>query len=231
MLKSAALPGRGKGPKPTKAKGKDKDTTGKDKIGAHAPISVSTPKPKMVIDQSRMEQPSTQLANVNSPIAEQAQLVLQSRFGGRAEQIISMLEFQDSDGAISLLSRSILQTLVDVLPLAEHNIRATKGQKGIYQLNQLVSSVREMMIDLQALRDKGLVGQRLVESTIRPAFMDIGVQIVTAFAKLEASARNSMSDTDFADYRKELKGLRDNMGSYIQTQYQEVQSTVVTSLS
>lgn len=157
--------------------------------------------------------------------------MLKNRFGEKSGVIIDMLEFGETDGAVSLLSRSLLQSLVEVLPLALHQVQASRGQKGIYQLNQLTSSVREMTIDLQALRDKGMLGQRIVERTVRPAFADIGVQIVLALSTLESVARSSMQTEDFNNFRAELNRLKAGLASFIQTQYAEVSTGVITALS
>ena len=157
--------------------------------------------------------------------------VIRSKFGARAVEIIEQLEDQNTDGAVSLLSRSILQTLVDLMPLAEHAVRASKGSKGIYQLNQMVNSIREMLSELQSLRDKGLLGHRIVERTVRPAFMDLGGQIVLGFVNLEASARTRMNAEDFKEYQGMLNTVKAGLATYLQAQYKEIQESVIASLS
>lgn len=164
-------------------------------------------------------------------ISDEARRVLNREFKDKADFIIQQLEEQNTDGAVSLLSRSVLQMLVRLLPLAEQTVIKSEGGKGIYQLNQMVSSVREMLTDLQALRDKGLLGHRIVERTIRPAFMDIGGQIVLGFVELEAKARKAMSPEDFRAYQQNLNDTKRALAEYMQAQYADIQEQVIASLS
>lgn len=178
--------------------------------------------------------PTTAVAVVppSGPLmTKRAEKYVRTKFGDKAEIVIQQLEEQDTDGAVSLLTRSLLQMLVDLLPVAEHNVRDTKGTKGIYQLNQMVSSVREMLTDLQSLRDKGLLGHRIVERTVRPAFMDIGGQFAMAFVGLEASARTYMSPEDFHLYKQTLDNTKRSLAQYMEAQYAEIRDQVIASLS
>ena len=50
---------------------------------------------------------------------------LSSIVGDAAEEIMALLETSDLDSATMLLHKRLLQTLVDTLPYAEHNVRAT----------------------------------------------------------------------------------------------------------
>lgn len=187
---------------------------------------------KALAPLQKQKQPATSLVPVPvSPLTKRAEQYVRTKFGDKAEIVIQQLEEQDTDGAVSLLTRSLLQMLVDLLPVAENNVRETKGTKGIYQLNQMVSSVREMLTDLQSLRDKGLLGHRIVERTVRPAFMDIGGQFAMAFVGLEASARTYMSPEDFHLYKQTLDGTKRSLAQYMEAQYAEIRDQVIASLS
>ena len=87
---------------------------------------------------------------------------LSSILGDSSENILGLLEANNSESASNLILTKLMQSLVDTIPYAENNVRKTRGQKGVYQLNSLVQSLRELMIDMQAVRDKGLLGERLV---------------------------------------------------------------------
>lgn len=157
---------------------------------------------------------------------------LQKQFGDRAERILEMLEDDEqTDGAISLLSRSIIQTLVRTLPLAETHVRNSQGTKGIYQLNQLVSGIRESLVDLQALREKGDLGRTIVERYIRPSYMEIGVQVTQMFTLVESNAKGRMSREDFVSFRQNLEDTKLNLARYMMAQYEEVAEGVASSLT
>lgn len=154
-------------------------------------------------------------------------------FGQRADSILRLLENEDeTDGALTLIHRTLLQTLVDVLPVVERAVRRSKGRHGVIPMNQLVSQMRELVTDIQALRDKGQLGASIVERVVRPAYLDIASQIALAFLEIENSAKNRMTNDDFVSYRSEvLQFTKKNLAHYIQAQYENIKNEVVNSLS
>ena len=60
---------------------------------------------------------------------------MRSIIGDSAEEIQQLLEVNANESAVSLMQKRLLQTLVDVLPYAEHAVRHSKGIRGVYQLN------------------------------------------------------------------------------------------------
>lgn len=153
-------------------------------------------------------------------------------FGQRADTILGLLEHEDrTDGALSLIQRTLLQTLVDVLPVIERGVRRSQGRRGIIPLNQTVSQIRELVTDLQSLRDRGHLGATIVERVLRPAFLDIGVQIALAFNAMTLSSKAKMSDEDFKVFNSELQETQRGIATYMQQQYSEVKEGVSSSLS
>lgn len=155
---------------------------------------------------------------------------LNTMFGQRSGTIISMLETEETDSALLMISRTLLQTMVDVLPVLERNVRRTRGQRGVYQMNQVISQIREMCHDIQAYKDRANVGANTVERFIRPGFLDIAVQLTTAFVELEERARPKMKAADFDDYKANtLLPLKKGLAEYIMRQYGEIQTGVIKS--
>ena len=155
---------------------------------------------------------------------------LHTMFGQRSDDIIDLLELDNADGALAMISKTLLQTLVDVIPVVERNVRRTKGQRGVYQLNQVISQVREMCHDIQAYKDKSQMGSMRVERVIRPSYLDIAVQITAAFAELETGARARMKKDDFEDYKENfLYLMKRNLATYMSQQYETVSENVVKS--
>lgn len=155
---------------------------------------------------------------------------LNSRFGTQAQTIIDMIDMGNSDGASSLIVKALLQSLVEVLPMAEHNIRQSKTTKGIYGFNTIVSSIRELLGDLQSLRDRSSLGQSIVDKTVRPSYMDIAVQVVSAFTLIQDSAKSRMDPSDFKEFRTNLDGVKKGLSDYLMAQYKDVSDKVVKSL-
>lgn len=155
----------------------------------------------------------------------------QSMFGQKSDVIIDLLDVDDADGALSLISKTLLQTLVDVLPVVERNVRRSRGSRGVVPLNQVIAQLRELCNDIQAHRDKGLMGQTLVDRFIRPRYLDLAVQISGGFTELENGAKSRMSKEDFEVYRKEfLMVIKTGLATYMRQQYEDMQQAFVKAL-
>lgn len=165
------------------------------------------------------------------PDTGEIEKVLKSRFGKSSDTIIELLEFGNDDGAIALLLKSLMQTLVDVLPTLEHAVRNSNGRYGTYQFNQTISQVRELLADIQATKDKGMLGQSIVSRHVLPAFLEIAVQVVVTLANIETAAKSRMSKEDFASFRGVVEDSKKGLATYIDTQHRAVSDAVVRSLS
>lgn len=132
---------------------------------------------------------------------------------------MALLESSDMDSATTLLHKRLLQTLVDTLPYAEHNVRATKGQKGVYQLNSLITSLREILTDVQSSRDRGRLGEVMVERVIRPVFLDIGMEIVQEFSRINQDLKLIVSAKHYPEVVELTKKSRERLAQFIQAEY------------
>lgn len=165
-------------------------------------------------------------------VSPEAKKALESRFGSKSDLIVDLIETDNTDGATTLIFKTLLQSLVEVLPITEHAVRVSSGSRGVYQFNQVVSQMRELLADIQSVRDRGMLGNSVVERHVRPAFMDIAVQIVQSMTLIEESARTRMSREDFKSFRDTVvQDAKKSLANYIQRQYAEVAEAVITSLS
>lgn len=153
-----------------------------------------------------------------------------SIIGQNAEQIHQLLEAKENDKAIPLIYRKMLQSLVDLLPLAERQVRKTKGARGVYQVNTLISSVRELLNDVQASQDRGMLGQNLVEQVVKPSFSDLAQTIVTEYAAIAADAKLRMNDRDYASFRKEVLDSRARLANAVTLQFRDIQAQTIQYL-
>lgn len=157
---------------------------------------------------------------------------LKSAFGSSAPTIIQMLDHNDSDGAMTAISRTLMQTLVDMLPVMESQVRKSKGRFGGHSFNMFVAQIREMMADMQAMQEKGLMGARIVERFLRPMFQDVAVQIVISMSTITADARKRMSDDDYSHFEKEVVGrMQSNLAEYLTQRYEAVAADITKSFT
>lgn len=147
---------------------------------------------------------------------------MRSILGDSAEDIQQLLEVGDSDNATALMLKRMLQALIDLVPYAEHNVRKSKGQRGVYQINSLISSIRELMVDLQSAQDRGAIGEALNEKILRPAFLDVAMMLVKETALLSSDVKELLSVEDYNNkFRPLVLEQRTRIGQYVQKRYEE----------
>jgi hypothetical protein len=155
---------------------------------------------------------------------------MRSIIGDSAEEIQQLLESNSNESASTLMHKRLLQGLVDLLPYAEHAVRKSKGARGVYQMNSLITSVRELMIDMQSTRDKGAIGDTMVEKIIRPAFLDIGMTLVLEDEKMLTAIKD---EVDLATY-KTIKSIHQEgikrLAATIQGKYVEAKQQAISFL-
>ncbi len=152
---------------------------------------------------------------------------MRSIIGDSAETIQQLLESNANESALALMQKRLLQAVVDTLPFAEHTIRATKGAKGVYQFNSLITSIRELMIDMQSTRDKGAIGAEMVERIIRPAFLDIGMTLVQEEARLDAEIKDILGPEQARKLREVRKAALQRTADTIQAKYNEAKNQAI----
>lgn len=210
-------------PKSDAIKTKDVDKkTGELKA---TPVAVAKRKTKTGTELSLVK-----VSNNVPVVIPEAIKAIDSRFGMQSDTIVEMISMGNSDGASSLIIKALIQSVCEVLPMAEHNIRASNSTKGIYGFNTLVSTVRELLGDLQVLKDKANLGQSIVDRTIRPSYMDIASQLVTSLTLVQESAKARMSKEDFKEFRATVEQSKKGMSDYMMAQYRDVSEQVVKSL-
>ncbi len=155
---------------------------------------------------------------------------LRTMFGERSEKILQLLESDDTDPAMALIYKRLLQSLVDILPMAELAIRASKGTRGIYQFNQLIGSTRELMTDIQSAQDRGMMGTALMESVVKPAFSDMANDIVQEYGMIGADAKLGMTAKEWSRFSVALKESRARLADKITKHYRRVNEETVSFL-
>jgi len=164
-------------------------------------------------------------------LSEEARRSLVTVFGQRSDVIMDMLEVDDNDRASTVILRTLIQMMVDVLPAVEQGVRESRGKKGVYQLNQTVSQLRELCNDMAAARDRTGTGLRMVDDYIRPTFRDIGVQASQAFFRVEGALRARLSKEDADSLISEiLTPTMFDLADYMTRKYDELRVEMIRGL-
>ena len=155
---------------------------------------------------------------------------LMAHFGSNADTIIEMLEANNNDGALTLLKKKLLMTVIDVLPDAEAIIRETKGGKGTYQFVTLISQIRELITDIQSDQDRKHIARNLCEDVIRPSFMDIAQNMITQHHSFKKEMEGKIKPDQLQNFGKELQELARNMAKDMTAKYLEVEQKIFNAL-
>ena len=153
-----------------------------------------------------------------------------SIMGDSAEEISQLLESSSNESATSMIHKRLLQSLIDTVAHAENNVRVTKGQKGVYQLNGIITSIRELLIDVQSTRDKGVLGETIVERVVRPAFLDIAMELAREHEMLKVQLRTVMNNERFLKVEAMQTQFLTKVASSIQAKYGELRDGVIKSI-
>lgn len=153
---------------------------------------------------------------------------MRSILGDSAEEIQQLLEANNSDSAISLMQKRMAQTVVDLIPYAEHAVRKSKGARGVYQINSLVTSLREIMIDMQSTKDKGAIGDTMVEKVIRPAFLDIGMELVLEDERMLKEIKDEIDLQTYKKIRAIHAASLERIAKVVQTKYGEAKQGAIS---
>lgn len=155
-----------------------------------------------------------------------------SAFGQGAPAIIQMLDRNNNDGALTAINRTLMQTLLDILPLSENVVRRSEGTKGLYQFHQTIAQIRELSADIQSLQDKGMMGTRIVERYVRPLLQSLAQQIVLSFTIMGTEARKVMKPEDYQDFeRNVIRKMQFSLADFMQKQFDAIEKDIAQAMS
>ncbi len=155
---------------------------------------------------------------------------LNSILGDDAESLMQLLENGDADSAITRLNKRLIQTVIDLIPEVETNIRESKGRYGVHSFNGLVQTIRELVIDLQSAQDRGAMGEAMVEKLIRPAFLDLATDVVKEYSMVQSDMQSIMPHDQFLEFRRHQLESRDRIAKALQDKYVDLQEKIISFL-
>jgi hypothetical protein len=154
----------------------------------------------------------------------------QNVMGAEAARLVQLLEEGDDDGANDLLQKRLIQSSINLIAQVEKGVIDTNGRYGVHSFNGLVMSIRELINDMQAQKDRGAIGQILVESVLRPAYMDIGMAIMQEFFKSGQECKNILREHDYNEVEKIQKASRDQIAQHLHKAYETMRDGIINYL-
>lgn len=189
-------------------------------------------KKKRVAEDEPTKKPKNAIAEIKltkiSKLSSKAEA--RSIIGKNVEQIHQLLEAKNNDVVIPMIYKNMIQGLVDLLPLAETQVRKTKGARGVYQVNTLISSIRELLNDVQASQDRGMLGHALIEQVIQPAFTDVAMEIVKEFASISADAKSGMEAREYDRFKVSLIASRKVVADSLTNMFRDIREQTIQYL-
>ena len=114
--------------------------------------------------------------------------------------------------------------------MAEQAIINSETGKGTYQFVTLISQIRELIADIQADQDRKYIAQRILETIIRPMFMDIAQAIITDHHEFRKSMESMVMPKHTASFNQELQTLAKGLAAKMNTQYKETEIKISDAL-
>lgn len=144
-------------------------------------------------------------------------------------RVNSVLAHLDETGvmdtaAYNFYKASLMDTL-EMIPLAKANFMQYQSQSNAYSYNALVTKAQELLSDIEALSDRGRIFETIIDTQIRPAFMDLASNMANCYAQSLMELEASLSEMDLepklskkikTQTMRTFKGLLTNMGRYLQ---------------
>lgn len=147
---------------------------------------------------------------------------VKSFFGSRSGQIIDMLKIGDQDSGMALLKKTLLMTVIRVLPAAEKVLTESGTTKGTYQFVTLISQIRELMTDIQADGDRKYLARSVMESIMKPAFMDLAQEIINSHHQFRKESGRMIVPSKTQEFSADLQNLAMNLAKKMNDKYNEI---------
>jgi len=170
------------------------------------------------------EMPTRRISKLN-----QKELV--SIIGDDAEEMQSLFENGSTDQAIQLLNRRLIQTCIDLIPQLETGIRNSNGRYGVHSLNGTIQTIRELVIDLQSMQDRGAIGQSIVQQIIQPTILEIATKVVEEQATVLSEVKDLVPTEVYGRFRQAQIDSRNRLGALMNSKFEQMRDQTIQFLS
>jgi len=136
----------------------------------------------------------------------------QSYLKDKSRKIRKLVKNGENDAAAEMIMKSLTSVLVDLLPIAEERYRSDPRQGNAYAFNNLVSTARELVADLQANTDKSVVVNNIIFNILQPS----STTIVTFLIDTNFSFKKELAGYIKPEHAKDANDVIDKMSkSYV----------------
>lgn len=155
---------------------------------------------------------------------------IKTYFGDNSDKILAMLESSNQDGALTLLKKNLLATVINALPHAEQILIESGTSKGTYQFATLISTIRELIADIQADQDKKFVSDAMLNNVIKPAYVDIAQSIVSKHFEFLSTSKEFIVTKHKKEFSAELRKLATDLAGDLKVSYKDVSAKITEQL-
>ena len=127
-----------------------------------------------------------------------------------ANDIYRLLEVNDTDSAIQLLYKRVIQSSYQMLAKIEQTVNEGSGTRGAYPFNAVASTLRDYLVDLQSSMDKSKLAEAIIDNILRPMFMEMASQLVIEMGVIGKEAKMLMPESQFEDFNKNVMRTSQN---------------------
>lgn len=117
-----------------------------------------------------------------------------------ANDIYRLLEVNDTDSAVQLLYKRVIQSSYQMLSKIERSMNEQSGTRGAYPFNAVASTLRDYLVDLQSSMDKSRLAESIIDNILRPMFREMASQLVIEMSVIGKEAKMIMDDQQYADF-------------------------------
>lgn len=165
-----------------------------------------------------------------SRLSKKDQEDVKSFFGPQSKKVLDLLETGDADSGLALLKKTLLITVIRVLPASEKVLTESGNSRGVYQFNQLISQIRELITDIQADRDKKYIAQSVMETIIRPVFMDIAQDMITKHHEFRKATERYVKQEQSQQFSSDLRDLAKDLAGGMNEKYKDISAKMIEAL-
>ena len=147
---------------------------------------------------------------------------LQSTFKVDSGNIQELISTGRADTAIVAFQKSMLRTVIDLIPQAEDKYRTSGNETSAYAMNSIISQARELINDIQSDDNRKQIGLNLCNQIIQPNFIKVVQNLVNAMHFMQQEVEALVPNNK----RKELASIINKNTRSVVSHLQEVAETI-----
>lgn len=153
-----------------------------------------------------------------------------SLFGQETSKIQELLTNRENDNAIDMANRAMLNSLLDLIPIAESRYRDDPRQSNAYALSNLISQIRELIADLQATADKSLIVDKVVYDILQPTMLTLAQFLIDTNYQLKKEIDPLLHQEKLKEAHTTIDSMSKSSGQYVQLMFNTLKERISKAL-